>query len=95
MVTTVLPRVARLSTSSDLSLADVAAIIEGGSGPTVDGSRYHEPDFMEIAEDYHTSALRAHRNPDRTELHNLPELDRVAAKSNGQASSATSSPAAP
>jgi ATP-dependent Zn protease len=82
-----------LETHKTITGEDVEAIMEGRSGPTVDGTRYHEPDFLEIAEEYHHSALRAHRNSNRTELHNLPELDRVAAKADGQAPSSTSSPA--
>jgi ATP-dependent Zn protease len=69
-----------LETHKTITGDDVEAIMEGVVGPTVDGRRYHEPEFLEIAEEYHTSALRAHRGTSE-DLAQLPELDRVAASS--------------
>lgn len=40
---------------------DVEAIIRGTQGPLVDGSAYHQDEFVEIAEQYHQHAVAAHR----------------------------------
>lgn len=40
---------------------DVAAIIEGTAGPTVDGRPYHDPGFRQMLERYHEAVLRAHK----------------------------------
>nr|WP_163548699.1 AAA family ATPase [Candidatus Frankia nodulisporulans] len=58
---------------------DVEAIMEGGLGPTVDGRRYREPDFLSVFEGYHSNAVSAHRGQTR-EVHRLPELGRAAAR---------------
>ncbi|MBL7498191.1 AAA family ATPase [Frankia sp. CNm7] len=58
---------------------DVEAIMEGRLGPTVDGRRYHEPEFREIAEEYHDNALREHLDAPGHDRRRMPELDRVAA----------------
>ncbi|MBX6391498.1 MAG: AAA family ATPase [Frankia sp.] len=68
-----------LETHKTITGEDVEAIIEGRQGPTVDGRRYHEPDFLELAEEYHRNAVRAHRNNTRDKILQLPPLDRVAA----------------
>ena len=68
-----------LETHKTITGEDVEAIMEGTVGPTVDGRRYHEPEFVEIAEEYHTSALEAHRGSLEDQAQ-LPELGRVAAK---------------
>ncbi len=44
-----------------ISGEDVAAIMEGYSGPVVDGHRYHQADFQAELEEYHRSALLAHQ----------------------------------
>jgi hypothetical protein len=40
---------------------DVAAIIEGRQGPTVDGRPYHDAAFRQMLERYHEAVLRAHK----------------------------------
>ncbi|WP_423748098.1 AAA family ATPase [Frankia canadensis] len=68
-----------LETHKTITGEDVEAIMEGTSGPTLDGSRYYEPDFLPLAERFHTEAMRAHRGQVR-QLHTLPDLGRVAAR---------------
>jgi ATP-dependent Zn protease len=68
-----------LETHKTITGEDIEAVMEGHIGPTVDGRRYHEPEFLQIAEEYHDSALRAHYGEQRTDLRDLPELGRVAA----------------
>jgi ATP-dependent Zn protease len=80
-----------LETHKTITGEDVEAIMEGTVGPTVDGRRYHEDEFLEIAEEYHTSALAAHRGGVEDQVR-LPELDRVAAKASAKAPSPTASP---
>jgi hypothetical protein len=41
---------------------DVAAIMEGTRGPTIDGAVYHDPAFQRQLEEYHVVALRAHKD---------------------------------
>ena len=41
---------------------DVAAIMEGTRGPTIDGAIYHDPDFQRQLEEYHRAAFRAHKD---------------------------------
>ena len=41
---------------------DVAAIMEGTRGATIDGAIYHDPDFQRQLEEYHRAALQAHRD---------------------------------
>ncbi|HEX5587821.1 MAG TPA: hypothetical protein VFZ17_10980, partial [Acidimicrobiia bacterium] len=40
---------------------DIAAILEGTVGPTIDGRVYHDPVFQARLEEYHEAALAAHR----------------------------------
>jgi cell division protease FtsH len=40
---------------------DVAAVIEGAEGPTVDGRLYHEEGFLDELESYHTAVVAAHK----------------------------------
>ncbi len=47
---------------------DIAAIIEGRQGPTIDGRQYHDPEFQEELEAYHADALRAHNRADRSTI---------------------------
>jgi cell division protease FtsH len=67
-----------LEAHKTISGEDVEAIMEGKVGPMVDGRRYHEPDFLALAEEYHHSAVQAHRGQTR-EVRTLPELGRAAA----------------
>ena len=53
-----------LETHKTISGEDVAAIMEGTVGPRVDGRVYHQTQFVQIAEDYHSVALEAHRQVD-------------------------------
>ncbi|WP_412842781.1 AAA family ATPase [Candidatus Frankia alpina] len=73
-----------LETHKTITGEDVEAIMEGRTGPTVDGRRYHEPDFLGVAERYHSDAVRAHRGQVH-ELRKLPELGRAAASSPAEA----------
>ncbi|ABD12840.1 hypothetical protein ThrDRAFT_01643 [Frankia casuarinae] len=66
-----------LETHKTITGEDVEAIMEGYLGPTVDGRRYHEPDFLAVAESYHSNAVQAHRGQTH-ELHTLPDLGRAA-----------------
>jgi len=67
-----------LETHKTITGDDVEAVIEGKQGPMVDGRRYNEPDFMRLAEEYHSSAVGAHRNQNLEQMA-LPDIDRVAA----------------
>jgi cell division protease FtsH len=40
---------------------DVIAVLEGRSGPLVDGRPYTEPDLIQELEEYHVAAVEAHR----------------------------------
>ena len=62
-----------LETHKTLSGDDVRAVIEGVAGPVVDGRVYHEEAFAAVAEEYHTSALEAHRSHERIAV-TLPRL---------------------
>ncbi|CAO5245236.1 AAA family ATPase [Frankia sp. AgKG'84/4] len=73
-----------LETHKTITGEDVEAIMEGTSGPTVDGRRYHDADFLRVAESYHSEAVREHRGQTH-DLHKLPELGRAAASSNAAA----------
>ncbi|WP_322750611.1 MULTISPECIES: AAA family ATPase [unclassified Frankia] len=66
-----------LETNKTITGEDVEAIMEGTLGPTLDGRRYHEPDFLDLAEDYHLSAVQAHRGHPGEQLR-LPDLGRAA-----------------
>ena len=48
--------------SRTVSGEDVRAVIEGHSGPTVDGRIYHDPVFQARLEEYHQAAVEAHRD---------------------------------
>jgi ATP-dependent Zn protease len=50
-----------LETHKTLTGEDVEAIIEGRSGPLVDGRIYANPVFAELAEAYHAQAVAAHK----------------------------------
>ena len=64
-----------LETHKTISGDDVAAIFEGRQGPKVNGSDYHHPSFLEVADRYHNEALVAHRQTGRVEVP-LPVLTR-------------------
>ena len=51
-----------LETHKTVTGDDVAAVIEGTVGPTVDGRAYVEPTFRQMLEKYHAAALRAHKD---------------------------------
>ncbi|WP_239310043.1 MULTISPECIES: AAA family ATPase [unclassified Frankia] len=67
-----------LETNKTITGEDVEAIMKGTLGPTLDGRRYHEPDFLDLAEEYHLSAVQAHRGHPTEQLR-LPDLSRAAA----------------
>jgi ATP-dependent Zn protease len=50
-----------LETVKTITGDDVAAIIEGTPGPTVDGRPYHDPAFAQMLERYHEAVVRAHK----------------------------------
>jgi cell division protease FtsH len=50
-----------LETHKTVTGDDVAAVIEGTIGTTVDGRPYKDPVFRQMLENYHTAALRAHK----------------------------------
>lgn len=50
-----------LETHKTVTGDDVAATIEGTIGTTVDGRPYKDPVFQQMLENYHTAALRAHK----------------------------------
>ena len=50
-----------LETHKTVTGDDVAAVIEGTMGTTVDGRPYQDPAFRQMLENYHTAALRAHK----------------------------------
>jgi cell division protease FtsH len=50
-----------LETHRTVTGDDIAAVIEGTVGPTVDGRSYQEPGFRQMIEHYHQAALRAHK----------------------------------
>ena len=50
-----------LETHKTVTGDDVAATIEGTMGTTVDGRPYKDPAFQQMLENYHTAALRAHK----------------------------------
>jgi len=58
---------------------DVEAIMESKEGPTLDGRRYHESEFLGVAEQYHDEQLSDHRGRIGSKPHNRPGLGRVAA----------------
>ncbi|WP_322761676.1 AAA family ATPase [Frankia sp. Cr2] len=66
-----------LETNKTITGEDVEAIMEGTRGPTLDGRRYHEPDFLDLAEEYHLRAVQAHRGHPSEQLR-LPDLGKAA-----------------
>ena len=50
-----------LETVKTITGDDVAAIIDGERGPSVDGRPYQEPFFRQMLERYHDAVLRAHK----------------------------------
>jgi cell division protease FtsH len=51
-----------LETHKTVTGDDIAAVIDGTVGPTVDGRVYHDPSFRQMLEKYHAAALRAHKD---------------------------------
>ena len=50
-----------LETHKTVTGDDIAAVIEGRAGPSVDGRPYQDPGFRQMLENYHQAALRAHK----------------------------------
>jgi hypothetical protein len=50
-----------LETHKTIAGEDVTAVIEGTPGPTVDGRAYQDAGFRHMLENYHSAALRAHK----------------------------------
>ncbi|MGH9177344.1 MAG: AAA family ATPase [Acidimicrobiales bacterium] len=50
-----------LESNKTLTGEDVVAIVEGHRGPLLDGRPYHTPDFLKLAEQYHSAAVAAHQ----------------------------------
>jgi ATP-dependent Zn protease len=57
-----------LETQKTITGDDVAAIIDGTSGPTVDGRSYADPAFRQMLENYHAAVVRAHREHGSVEV---------------------------
>jgi ATP-dependent Zn protease len=51
-----------LETRKTITGEDVAAIVDGTVGPTLDGRPYHDPAFRQMLENYHAAVLRAHKD---------------------------------
>jgi cell division protease FtsH len=60
-----------LETHKTLSGEDIVAVLEYKRGPLVDGTPYRDEAFLAELSDYHTAAVRAHRNHSQERL-NLP-----------------------
>ncbi|HET9442540.1 MAG TPA: AAA family ATPase [Acidimicrobiales bacterium] len=58
---TVLAVAHALETHKTITGEDVEAIVQGTEGPLVDGRLYHQPDFLDQAEEYHRYAVVAHK----------------------------------
>jgi cell division protease FtsH len=63
---------------------DVAAIVDGVRGPLVDGRPYHEAEFPELVEAYHSEALSAHKSHSQPALP-LPILPAMGGQDGGGA----------
>jgi hypothetical protein len=50
-----------LETRKTITGEDVAAVIEGTVGPTLDGRPYRDTGFRQMLEKYHVAVLRAHK----------------------------------
>lgn len=50
-----------LETRKTITGDDVAAVVEGSVGPTVDGRPYQDAAFRQMLENYHAAVLRAHK----------------------------------
>jgi ATP-dependent Zn protease len=85
-----------LETHKTLSGDDVVAVIERTEGPLVDGSRYAEPGFVEQLEEYHRTAMAAHREHSASGL-SMPAFPPRELAPQGAAASqgAATSPASP
>jgi cell division protease FtsH len=57
-----------LETYKTVTGEDIEAIIEGHQGPLVDGRPYHNPQFLELAEQYHARAVAAHQGHSRVDV---------------------------
>ncbi|CAB4555904.1 MAG: AAA family ATPase [Actinobacteria bacterium] len=62
-----------LEVHKTLSGEDVAAVIDGVAGPMVDGRPYTKSKNIKILENYHESAMRAHKDHNSPSIQ-LPEL---------------------
>ena len=51
-----------LETQKTITGDDVAAIIDGTVGPSIDGRAYADPAFRQMLENYHAAVVRAHRD---------------------------------
>jgi cell division protease FtsH len=51
-----------LETHKTVTGDDIAAVIDGTVGPSVDGRVYQDPGFRQMLENYHAAALRAHKD---------------------------------
>ena len=72
-----------LETHKTMSGDDVAAIIDGESGPLVDGRPYREAAFLENAELYHVEAVAAHKAHSKPTMP-LPSLPALVGSLNGE-----------
>ncbi|MDQ4133465.1 MAG: AAA family ATPase [Actinomycetota bacterium] len=63
-----------LETHKTVTGDDIQAIIEGRPGTLIDGSPYGRPDFMNIAEEYHSRVVAAHQGHGKVDVP-LPSLN--------------------
>jgi ATP-dependent Zn protease len=57
-----------LETHKTITGDDVAAVIEGTVGPSVDGRAYRDPAFQQMIERYHAAVVRAHQQAGGVEV---------------------------
>ena len=63
-----------LETNKTLTGDDIKAVVDGTSGPLVDGTEYHTPEFAEQAQQYHERVVVAHQQHSTVDIP-LPTLN--------------------
>jgi ATP-dependent Zn protease len=58
-----------LETRKTITGDDVAAVIDGTVGPTLDGRPYRDPGFRQMLENYHAAVVRAHERQGGVDAH--------------------------
>ncbi|MGH9216127.1 MAG: AAA family ATPase, partial [Acidimicrobiales bacterium] len=57
-----------LETHKTIAGEDVIAVLDGTKGPLIDGSAYHEPDFLAALEAYHGAVEAAHDQHEKVSM---------------------------